>query len=113
MHRKKGKIKKEGKESYFSHSSSFNPDQGIGIKLQKYVFASVLSLLPRGSITGRRIVYFKSNAANPPIFDWKKKKKWQGKEENKELESNILNFPLHMISQALRATFVPVFHVQA
>ena len=42
-----------------------------------------------------------------------RKKKWQGKEENKELESNVLKFPLHMISQALRATFVPVFHVQA
>ena len=48
--KKRVKLKSEGKESYFSHSSSFNPDQGIVIKLQKYVFASVLSLsLAKGS----------------------------------------------------------------
>ena len=41
--------KSEGKDSYFCHSSSFNPEQGIGIKLQQYVSASVLSLSYQGS----------------------------------------------------------------
>ena len=48
--KKRVKLKSEGKESYFSHSSSFNPDQGIVIKLQKYVFASVLSLSCQGVV---------------------------------------------------------------
>ena len=41
-----------------------------------------------------------------PQYLAERRKKWQGKEENEELESNVLKFPLHMISQALRATFV-------
>ena len=48
-----------------------------------------------------------------PQYLAERRKKWQGKDENKELESNVLKFPLHMTSQALRATFVSVLYVQA
>ena len=69
---------------------------------QQYVSASVL--LP-GVVLQEELCILRAMQPMPQYLA-ERRKKWQGKEENEELESNVLKFPLHMISQALRATFV-------
>ena len=76
---------------------SFNPAVCICI--------SSLDLLPGVVLQEEELCILRAMQPMPQYLA-ERRKKWQGKEENEELESNVLKFPLHMISQALRATFV-------